>query len=377
MQMSEARERGRSEAGEAGEDAARWRAVTARDRAWDGRFVFAVRTTGVYCRPSCAARRPHRRNVAFFATPAEAEQAGFRSCRRCRPLEVGLADARTKTVREACRLLTEDRDEPWRLGALAEAVGVSPRHLLRTFKDTLGVTPRQFAAARRLAAFKGRLKKGDSVTGALYDVGFGSSSRLYEDVQGRLGMTPATYRRGGRGMAIGYTVARSPLGSLLVAATARGVAAVSLGDSETALEAALRAEYPQAEIARDDGGLQRWVALVLAHISGTAPRADLPLDVQATAFQHRVWQELRAIPRGETRSYSEVARRIGSPTASRAVARACASNRVALIVPCHRVIEAGGGLGGYRWGVARKRALLDAEKQPPAAKEAGGGRRRR
>jgi AraC family transcriptional regulator, regulatory protein of adaptative response / methylated-DNA-[protein]-cysteine methyltransferase len=374
MLMSEARERGR---GEAADEAARWRAVSARDRSWDGRFVYAVQTTGVYCRPSCPARRPHRRNVAFFAAAAAAEQAGFRSCRRCRPLEVGLADARTKTVREACRLLTEDRDEPWRLGALAKAVGVSPRHLLRTFKDTLGVTPRQYAAARRLAAFKGRLKKGDSVTGALYDVGFGSSSRLYEDVQGRLGMTPATYRRGGRGMTIGYTVARSPLGSLLVAATARGVAAVSLGDSEAALEAALRAEYPQAEIARDDGGLQRWVALVLAHISGPAPRTELPLDVQATAFQHRVWQELRAIPRGETRSYSEVARRIGSPKASRAVARACASNRVALIVPCHRVVEAGGGLGGYRWGVARKRALLDAEKERPAAAEAGGRRRRR
>jgi AraC family transcriptional regulator of adaptative response/methylated-DNA-[protein]-cysteine methyltransferase len=375
MLMSETEDRRPSETAD---EAARWRAVSARDREWDGRFVYAVQTTGVYCRPSCPARRPHRRNVTFFAAPAAAEAAGFRSCRRCRPREVGPSDARTRTVREACRLLSEDRDAPLRLGALAEALGVSPRHLLRTFKETLGVTPRQYAAARRLAAFKGRLKKGDSVTGALYEVGFGSSSRLYEDVQGRLGMTPATYRRGGRGMSIGYTIARSPLGLLLVAATARGVAAVSLGDSEAALEAALRAEYPHAEIARDDRGLERWVSLVLAHISGTAPRQDLPLDVQATAFQHRVWQELRAIPRGETRSYSEVARRIGSPTASRAVARACATNRVALIVPCHRVVEAGGGLGGYRWGVARKRALLDSEGQPaPAPGRAAGGRRRR
>jgi AraC family transcriptional regulator of adaptative response/methylated-DNA-[protein]-cysteine methyltransferase len=373
MLMSEAHERGGTGAGE---EAVRWRAVSARDARWDGRFVYAVQTTGVYCRPSCPARRPHRRNVAFFAAPAAAEAAGFRSCRRCHPREAGQGDTRARTVSEACRLLSEDRDVPLRLAALAEAVGVSPRHLLRTFKETLGVTPRQYAAARRLAAFKGRLRKGDSVTGALYDVGFGSSSRLYEDVQGRLGMTPATYRRGGRGMAIGYTVVPSPLGSLLVAATARGVAAVSLGDSEAGLEAGLRAEYPQAEIARDDGGLERWVGLVLAHISGRAPRADLPLDVQATAFQHRVWQELRAIPRGETRSYSEVARRIGSPTASRAVARACASNRVALVVPCHRVVEAGGGLGGYRWGVDRKRALLDAESQPAPARAARGPRRR-
>jgi AraC family transcriptional regulator of adaptative response/methylated-DNA-[protein]-cysteine methyltransferase len=357
------------------EDAARWRAVAARDRSWDGRFVFAVRTTGVYCRPSCPARRPHRRNVAFFARPEAAEQAGFRSCRRCRPRETGAADPRAAMVREACRLLAEDRGEPWRLADLARALAVSPRHLLRTFKGALGVTPRQYADARRLAAFKGRLKKGDSVTGALYDVGFGSSSRLYEDVQGRLGMTPATYRRGGRGMAIGYTVTRSPLGALLVAATARGVAAVSLGDSEAALEAALRAEYPQAEVRRDDAGLQRWVALVLEHVAGTAPRADLPLDVQATAFQHRVWQELRAIPRGQTRSYAEIARRIGAPRAARAVARACASNRVALLVPCHRVVATGGGLGGYRWGVDRKKALLEAEREPPA-KSAGRARRR-
>jgi AraC family transcriptional regulator of adaptative response/methylated-DNA-[protein]-cysteine methyltransferase len=300
--------------------------------------------------------------VRFFAAPEAAEQAGFRSCRRCRPRETGAADTRAAMVAAACRLLAEDRGEPWRLDALATAVGVSPRHLLRTFKDALGVTPRQYADARRLAAFKGRLRGGDSVTGAMYDVGFGSSSRLYEDVQGRLGMTPATYRRGGRGMSIGYTVTESPLGRLLVAATERGVAAVSLGDSELALEAGLRKEYPQAEIHRDDSGLQRWVGLVLDQLAGSPPRKDLPLDVQATAFQHRVWQELRAIPRGQTRSYSEVARRLGNPRAARAVARACASNRVALLVPCHRVVEAGGGLGGYRWGAPRKQALLEREQ---------------
>jgi AraC family transcriptional regulator of adaptative response/methylated-DNA-[protein]-cysteine methyltransferase len=344
------------------EDGARWRALCARDRTWDGRFVFAVQTTGVYCRPSCPARRPLRKNVLFFTAPDAAERAGFRGCRRCRPRETGAADTRADMVAAACRLLAEDRDQPWRLDALAEAVGVSPRHLLRTFKDALGVTPRQYAEARRMAAFKGRLRGGDSVTGAMYDVGFGSSSRLYEDVQGRLGMTPATYRRGGRGMSIGYTVTASPLGRLLVAATERGVAAVSLGDSEPALEAGLRKEYPQAEIRRDDAGLQRWVSLVLDELAGARPRTDLPLDVQATAFQHRVWQELRAIPRGQTRSYAEVARRIGQPTAARAVARACASNRVALLVPCHRVVATGGGVGGYRWGAQRKRALLERER---------------
>jgi len=354
------------------EDGARWRALCARDRSWDGRFVFAVKTTGVYCRPSCAARRPLRKNVSFFAGPDAAEKAGFRACRRCHPRETGAADTRAAMVASACRLLAEDRDRPWRLGALAKEVGVSPRHLLRTFKEALGVTPRQYAEARRMAAFKGRLRGGDSVTGAMYDVGFGSSSRLYEDVQGRLGMTPATYRRGGRGMSIGYTVTASPLGRLLVAATERGVAAVSLGDSESTLEAALRKEYPQAEIRRDDAGLQRWVRLVLDELAGAKPRADLPLDVQATAFQHRVWQELRAIPRGQTRSYAEVARCIGQPTAARAVARACASNRVALLVPCHRVVATGGGVGGYRWGVARKKALLESEQ----GKQAAPGKRR-
>jgi len=344
--------RGTEDAAEVAE-AARWRAVLDRDRRGDGRFVFAVRTTGVYCRPSCPARRPRRENVAFFALPEAAEQAGFRSCRRCRPRDVGAADPRAAMVRRACRLLEDgERAEPWRLPELAEAVGVSARHLLRTFKDALGVTPREYAEARRLALFKGRLRKGDSVTGALYDVGFGSSSRLYEDAQGRLGMTPATYRRGGRGMRIGYTIADSPLGRLLVGATERGVAAVSLGDDDAVLETALRTEYPHAEITRDDTGLRTWVARVLAEVAGAERRSD------------------------QTRSYSEIARRLGQPTAARAVARACASNRVALVVPCHRVVEAGGGLGGYRWGVEKKRALLAREQQEPAVKTSSARGRR-
>jgi AraC family transcriptional regulator of adaptative response/methylated-DNA-[protein]-cysteine methyltransferase len=345
----------------------RWQAVRGRDAAADGTFVFAVRTTGVYCRPSCPARRPRRENVAFFVSPEAAEQAGFRACRRCRPRDLGPRAERAALVGRACALLDGDGEERWSLSALAQAAGVSPRHLLRSFQETLGVTPRQYADARRLAAFKGKLRKGDSVTGALYDAGFGSSSRLYEDVQGRLGMTPATYRRGGRGMSIAYTVTDSPLGRLLVAATDRGIAAVSLGDSDAALESALRAEYPAAEIRRQDAPLHGWVRRVLDELAGSARPGDLPLDVQATAFQHRVWRELRAIPRGQTRSYSEVARRLGRPGAARAVAQACATNRVALLVPCHRVVEAGGGVGGYRWGVARKRALLDRERPTPAA----------
>jgi AraC family transcriptional regulator of adaptative response/methylated-DNA-[protein]-cysteine methyltransferase len=359
------------------EEAGRWRAVLERDRRGDGRFVFAVRSTGIYCRPSCPARRPRRSQVAFFDRPDAAEQAGFRACRRCRPREAGAADPQAALVRRVCRLIDEGGEEGWRLPALAEAAGVSPRRLMRTFKQALGVSPRQYAEARRLAAFKRRLKKGDSVTTALYDVGFGSSSRLYEDVQGRLGMTPSTYRRGGRGLSLRYTIAASPLGRLLVAATDRGVAAVSLGDSDVRLQEALRTEYPAAEVSRDDAALETWVAAVLGQLAGTASREDLPLDVQATAFQHRVWQELRAIPRGQTRSYSEIARRLGRPRAARAVARACASNPVALVVPCHRVVEAGGGLGGYRWGVERKRALLAQERgQAPVRTEGRRSRRR-
>ncbi|HEV7502012.1 MAG TPA: Ada metal-binding domain-containing protein, partial [Vicinamibacteria bacterium] len=257
------------------EDAARWTAVLARDEKVDGQFVFAVATTGVYCRPSCPARRPLRRNARFFDTPEAAEQAGFRACRRCRPREGGKGRAAAELLRAACRLLDQDRAEPWKLAGLAEAVGASPRRLLRAFKEGLGVTPRQYAQARRLAAFKGKLRKGDTVTEALYDVGFGSSSRLYEDVQGRLGMTPAIYRRGGAGLSIAYTLADSDLGRILVAATTRGVAAVLLGDSSAALESSLRAEYPAAELRRDDAALARWVGAVLDQLTGRAPHGNL------------------------------------------------------------------------------------------------------
>jgi AraC family transcriptional regulator of adaptative response/methylated-DNA-[protein]-cysteine methyltransferase len=337
---------------------ARWRAVLARDARWDGRFVFGVRTTGVYCRPSCPARRPLRANVVFFDHPAAAEVARFRACRRCRP---GQVDPRTELVRRACRRLDEEDLGPLRLADLATAVGSTPRRLTSAFRDLLGVTPRQYAAARRMAGFKRRVREGGNLTTALYDAGFGSSSRLYEDVQERMGMTPRAYRDGGAGLRVAFTVAESPLGRVLVATTPRGIAAVTLGASAAELEAALRAEYPRAAVERDDRELAGTVRTVLDAIAGRAEAEDLPLDVRATAFQHQVWRELRKIPRGRTRSYGEVARRLGRPTAARAVARACASNRVAVLVPCHRVVAGDGSLGGYRWGTARKRALLEKE----------------
>jgi AraC family transcriptional regulator of adaptative response/methylated-DNA-[protein]-cysteine methyltransferase len=344
----------------------RWRAVVARDRRFDGRFVFGVRSTGIYCRPSCPARRPRPENVVFFPVPEAAEQAGFRSCRRCRPRETRSRDPQAAWVQRICRHIDRNPDEPLTLAALAAETGVSPHHLQRTFKRIMGITPRQYADARRLGTLKSQLKGGQSVALATYEAGYGSSSRLYERAPSQLGMTPGAYRRGGLGMSIGYTIADSPLGRLLVAATRRGVSAVCLGDSDGVLEAALRAEYPAAAIARDDGALGPWLKAILDHLRGREPHLDLAVDVQATAFQWRVWQELKAIPFGRTRSYGEIARRIGRPTAARAVARACATNPVALVVPCHRVIPEAGSVGGYRWGAERKRALLSREEAQAA-----------
>lgn len=348
----------------------RWQAVLARDARCDGRFVFGVRSTGVYCRPSCPARRPRRENVVFFPLPEAAEHAGFRSCRRCRPRDAAL-DPRVGWVRRLCRHIEASPEGPLTLRALAGEAGMSPHHLQRTFKRVMGITPRQYADACRLATLKARLKKGKAVTEAIYEAGYGSSSRLYERAPAQLGMTPATYRRGGRGMRIAYATVDSPLGRLLVAATERGISAVCLGDSDATLEAALRQEYPAAEVSRDESRLGQWVEAILRYLEGREPHLDLPVDVQATAFQWRVWQELRAIPPGRTRSYGEIARRLGQPTAARAVARACATNPVALVIPCHRVVGESGALTGYRWGVERKRKLLEAE-----GREAQGAGRR-
>ncbi len=344
-----------------------WNAVAARSRHADGTFVYAVTTTGVYCRPSCPSRRPRREHVRFFPLPEAAETAGYRPCRRCHPQQLPASDPAAERVRQVCRLidaaLEDGESGAPSLARLGAAVGASAHQLQRLFKRELGISPRDFAAARRLARVKARLRQGSGVAGALYEAGYGSSSRLYERSDAQLGMTPATYRKRGEGMAIGFTIVTCPLGRLLVAATARGISAVSLGASDRALEAALQAEYAAAEIRRDDAALGRWVSAILAHLDGAAPDLALPLDLQATAFQWRVWRELQKIPYGETASYAAIARRIGEPRAARAVARACADNRTALVVPCHRVVRGDGALGGYRWGVERKAKLLAAERR--------------
>src|SRR5271155_2496587 len=357
----------------------RWQAVQSRDRSADGAFVYAVRSTGIYCRPSCPSRKPGREQVVFFPLPEAAEQKGFRECRRCRPRALPMRDARIATVARVCREI-EARvesepgvdvrsDTQLTLAALGALVGMSPHQLDRAFRGAMGITPRQYADAQRMRRLKSRLKRGDNVTTALYEAGYGSSSRLYERAPSHLGMTPAAYGRGGAGMQIHYTIVGSPLGRLLVGATDRGVSALYLGESDGALRAALRKEYTAADLfldgpgqrARSRGSLGEWVGQILSHLRGQEPHLDLPTDVQATAFQRRVWQELRKIPRGTTRTYTEVARSLGQPTATRAVARACATNPVSLVVPCHRVVRADGSLAGYRWGVDRKRTLLESE----------------
>lgn len=338
-----------------------WRAVAARDTRSDGRFVYGVRSTGIYCRPSCPSRRPQRAQVQFFAVPEAAERNGFRPCRRCQPRNA-TRSPQAELVARLCRYIEAHLDGAVPLESLAAQAGIGPHHLQRTFRRVMGISPRQYADALRLRRLKKQLRKGDDVTTALYEAGYGSSSRLYERSDAQLGMTPATYRRGGRGMRIGYTIVNCPLGRLLVAATQRGVSAVYLGDSSRPLEAALREEYPRAEIYHDSNGMSHWLRALLRHLAGQQPQLDLPVDVQATAFQRRVWDALRAIPYGSTRSYSQIARSLGRPTATRAVARACATNPVSVVIPCHRVVREDGGLGGYRWGLNRKRALLEQER---------------
>jgi AraC family transcriptional regulator of adaptative response/methylated-DNA-[protein]-cysteine methyltransferase len=339
-----------------------WRAVTSRDAALDGVFVFAVRSTGIYCRPSCPARRPHPRNVQFFVGSEAAERAGFRPCRRCRPQEAPCR-AESKLVGRVCRLIEEAEGGAARLADLARACDASPSHLQRTFRRLMGISPRGYAAAVRLRRLKTQLRKGDDVTTALYEAGYGSTSRLYEGSNRQLGMTPATYRRGGRGMEIGYSIASSPLGRLLVAGTARGISAVYLGDADERLEEELHREYPEAKIVKNSAAVSGWVKELVRHLAGKQAKLDLPLDVAATAFQRCVWEHLQDIPHGATRTYSDVARALGRPSATRAVARACATNPVSIVIPCHRVVRGDGSLAGYRWGIERKRALLEQEKR--------------
>jgi AraC family transcriptional regulator of adaptative response/methylated-DNA-[protein]-cysteine methyltransferase len=300
--------------------------------------------------------------VSFYASPQAAEREGFRACLRCRPREETVRDPRVEMVLGVCRIIEAQGEGAPSLIELGEELNVSPHHLQRTFKSITGITPRQYAAAHRLKLFKSRIKEGVDVTGAMYDAGYGSSSRLYEKASEHLGMTPATYRRGGRGMNISYTIVDCHLGRLLVAATERGICAVQFGDHDDKLTESLAAEYPAARIQYDETGLTEWVEGLLHSLDGSQPDLGLPLDLQATAFQLRVWEELRKIPYGETRSYKQVALAIGQPTATRAVARACATNPVALITPCHRVIRESGDPGGYRWGLARKQKLLEQER---------------
>jgi len=342
----------------------RWDAVRNRDASLDGTFVYAVRSTGIYCRPSCPARKPRRTRVLYFRSPDAAELAGYRECRRCRPRHLAGTepDPAAKTVALACRQIEANGEESLRLGALAKSAGLSSHQLGRAFRRVIGLTPRQYADAVRLGRFKRRLQKGDDVTTALYEAGYGSSSRLYEHSDSQLGMTPATYRRGGRGMTINFSVADCPLGRVLVAATSKGISAIYLGNSDAALERELRAEYPQAEISRRSGTHSEWVSAVVRHLAGRDTKLDLPTDVLATAFQRRVWEALRRIPYGTTRTYGQIARSLGLERGMRAVARACATNPVSIVVPCHRVIRQDGGLGGYRWGLDRKEALLERER---------------
>jgi AraC family transcriptional regulator of adaptative response/methylated-DNA-[protein]-cysteine methyltransferase len=339
-----------------------WAAVTARDRARDGDFVYAVATTGVYCRPSCASRRALRKNVAFFAGPAEAEAAGYRACRRCHPRDS--ARPIDRAVARARGFLEAHVDEPVTLTALAREVGVSPYHLQRAFSRAVGVSPKRYAASLRADRLKSALRGGATVSRATFEAGYGASSRVYEAADAQLGMTPAAYRNGGRGQHIRYTTRPTGFGRVLIAATDRGVCAVQLGDRDAMLERSLAAEYPNAQLERaEPRNLRAWADAIVEHLEGTSRRLAVPTDIPGTVFELKVWRALRDIPYGETRSYSEVARAVGAPRAARAVANACAHNRVAVVIPCHRVVRQGGVVGGYRWGPERKRRLLDLERE--------------
>jgi len=347
-------------------DNERWASLIERNPDRVAPFFTGVRTTGIYCRPTCTARRPLRQNVVFFESAAEAERAGFRPCKRCQPQLAAPRDRGRDAVIAACRLL-DATTETISLDQLAGAVGVSSSHLLRLFKREMGMTPKHYADARRMRQVQNELPGGSSVTRVLYDAGYGSSSRFYDGATRRLGMTPATYQNGAPGETIQYAVERSSLGWLLVAATNRGVCAIELGDDRDALATRLLERFPRATLSADDAEFAAWVRQVSTLVEAPTSALHLPLDVRGTAFQHRVWTALQEIPAGQTESYGSVARRIGHPGAARGVAQACASNPVAVAIPCHRVIGQDGRPRGYRWGIERKLSLLERERDTPAA----------
>jgi AraC family transcriptional regulator of adaptative response/methylated-DNA-[protein]-cysteine methyltransferase len=336
-------------------------AVRRRDRAYDGVFVYAVRTTGVYCRPSCASRPARPENLSYHANPAAAEAAGFRACKRCRP-DKQPSDPHQGAVERACKMIRAS-EEPLSLAALAKAVGMSPYHFHRVFRKATGVTPKAFAVANRAERTNEQLRSAPTVTQAIYAAGFNSSSRFYEDASARLGMTPGQLRRGGDGVTIRFAVGACSLGSILVAASDRGICSISLGDNPEALLRELQDRFPRAELIGADPEFERIVAQIIAFVEAPRQGLDLPLDIRGTAFQQRVWEALRAIPAGRTASYADIAAAIGMPGASRAVASACAQNPLAVAIPCHRVVRKDGDVSGYRWGVERKRELLNREAQ--------------
>lgn len=337
-----------------------WAAVVRRDAAADGRFYYSVRTTGVYCRPSCAARLARRENVCFHASCADAEAAGFRPCKRCRPNEAPLAERQAAAVAKACRLI-EEADELPGLDSLAEAVGLSPYHFHRMFKSVTGLTPKAYATAHRANRVRDELVHSPTVTAAIYGAGFNSSGRFYASAAQLLGMTPTDFRAGGAGATIRFAVGECSLGSILVAASDKGICAILLGDDPDMLVRDLQDRFPSAKLIGGDAAFEQWVAKVVGFVEAPRLGLDLPLDVRGTAFQQRVWQALREVPAGSTVSYADIANRIGAPKAVRAVAQACAANALAVAIPCHRVVRNDGALSGYRWGVDRKRALLDRE----------------
>jgi AraC family transcriptional regulator, regulatory protein of adaptative response / methylated-DNA-[protein]-cysteine methyltransferase len=341
-------------------DEGRWQAVKRRDPAFDGKFLFAVRTTGIYCHPSCASRAAKRENVSFFETVAQAEKAGYRACKRCRPDKLGTPDPQVEAIKRACEWI-ESAEEAPKLAEIAASVGLSPYHFHRVFKTITGVTPKAYAAEMRARRAADKLRTADTVTEAIYDAGFNSSSRFYENTDARLGMTPSAVRRGGAGARIRFAVGEASLGAVLVAATDKGVCAIMLGDDPQALVRELQDRFPRAELQGGDPAFERTVAEVVGLVEAPGQRLDLPLDIRGTAFQQRVWAALSAIPPGKTATYKEIARTIGQPTAVRAVAQACGANPLAIAIPCHRVVRSDGDLSGYHWGVERKRELIARE----------------